>query len=102
MQYRIEIRPEAHEDLKSIEDWSLLNFGWETALKTLDGLFRGMSRLKEFPDSGSLTPDKMLNEAGYRMVIVGRHVIIYKVIGETVFVYRVLDTRRQYTRLFYE
>ena len=42
MQYQIELRPEAEEDLNSIYDWSLLNFGQETADKTIGMILRGI------------------------------------------------------------
>ena len=41
-----------------------------------------------------------LNQQGYRMVICGKHVIIYRKIDRDVFVYHIADTRTEYTRLF--
>lgn len=102
MQYQIELRPEAEEDLNSIYDWSLLNFGQETADKTIGMILRGIRQLESFPYTGSLTPDDYLNQEGYRMLIVGRYAIIYKILSKIIPIYRVVDTRRQYTRLFYE
>lgn len=101
MQYQIKILPEAWEDLKTIEDWYLLNFGVETALKVTDSILNAIRRLEDYPDSGSRTPDEWLNNLGYRMVIVEHHVAIYKMIGQSVFVYHIADTRTAYNRLFY-
>ena len=56
--------------------------------------------LEEFPDSGSRTPDEWLNEQGYRMVISGKHVSIYRVIKNTVYIYHIEDTKTEYTKLF--
>ena len=67
--YRVEILPTAWEDLKRIEDYYLLQFGVESAMKVTDQILNSIERLEKFPDSGSLTPDKWLNEQGYRMVI---------------------------------
>ena len=36
MVYKVEILPTAWEDLKRIEDWYLIRFGVETALKVSD------------------------------------------------------------------
>ena len=102
MQYQINLRPEAEDDLNSIYDWSVLNFGKETADKTMNMLLRRIRRLESFPYSGSTTQDDYLNKEGYRMIIAGRYAAFYKVIENTVVVYRVVDTRRQYTLLFYE
>lgn len=101
MAYRIEILPTAWEDLKSIEDWYLVQFGVETALKVSDHILDAIERLAEFPDSGSMTPDSWLNNRGYRMVICKKHVAIYRVIRDTVYIYHIADTQTEYTKLFY-
>lgn len=100
MAYKVEILPTAWEDLKSIEDWYLVQFGVETALKVSDHILDAMERLEQFPDSGSLAPDPWLNEMGYRMVICEKHVAIFRRIGEVVYVYHIADTRTEYTKLF--
>ena len=100
MAYKVEILPTAWEDLKLIEDWYLIQFGVETALKVSDHLLDAIERLEQFPDSGSLTPDPWLNEMGYRMVICEKHVAIFRRIGEVDYVYHIVDTRTEYTKLF--
>ena len=100
MSCRIEILPTAWEDLKQIEDYYLLTFGADTALKVSGRLLDAMERLEDFPDSGSLTPDKWLNQQGYRMLICRKHVIIYRRFGDTIYVYHIADTQTEYTKLF--
>lgn len=100
MTYKVEILPTAWEDLKCIEDWYLLQFGVETALKVSDHILDAIERLENFPDSGSLTPDEWLNQQGYRMVICKKHVIIYRQIKKTVYIYHIADTKTEYTKLF--
>ena len=101
MPYRVEILPTAWEDLKQIEDYYLIQFDVDTALKVSDNILNAVERLELFPESGSLTPDKWLNEMGYRMIICEKHVAIYKKIGEVVYVYHIADTQTEYTKLFY-
>ena len=101
MPYRVEILPTAWEDLKQIEDYYLIQFDVDTALKVSDNILNAVERLELFPESGSLTPDNWLNEMGYRMVICEKHVAIYKKIGEVVYVYHIADTQTDYTKLFY-
>ena len=101
MSYKVEILPTAWEDLKSIEDWYLVQFGVETALKVSDNILDTIERLEHYPDSGSLTPDKWLIGQGYRMVICEKHVAIYRRIGEIVYIYHIADTQTEYTKLFY-
>ena len=93
-QYKVEILPTAWEDLKKIEDYYLLQFGVESSMKVTEQI------LESFPDSGSLTPDRWLNEQGYRMVISKRYVSIYRPIGKVVYVYHITDTQTEYTKLF--
>lgn len=98
--YRVEILPTAWEDLKRIEDYYLIQFDVESAMKVTDQILNSIERLEKFPDSGSLTPDKWLNEQGYRMVIWQRFVSIYRQIKDTVYVYHIADTQTEYTKLF--
>lgn len=101
MMCKVEILPTAWEDLKTIEDWYLIQFDAETALKVSENILDTIERLERFPDSGSLTPDVWLNEMGYRMVICEKHVAIHRIIDEIVYVYHIADTRTEYTKLFY-
>lgn len=102
MSYKVELLPTAWDDLKQIEDYYLIQFSAETALKVSDSILTTIERLELFPESGSLTPDSWLNEMGYRMVICEKHIAIYKKIGEMVFVYHIADTQTEYTKLFYK
>ena len=99
-QYKVEILSTAWEDLKRIEDYYLLRFGVQSAMKVTERILTALERLERFPDSGSLTPDKWLNEQGYRMVISERYVSIYRRVEGTVYVYHIADTQTEYTKLF--
>ena len=101
MKYRVEILPSAWEDLKKIEDYYVIQFDEETAVKVSDHILDVIERMDAVPGSGSLTPDEWLNEQGYRMVICKKHVAIYRMIQDTVFVYHIADTQTEYTKLFY-
>ena len=87
--------------MKRIEDWYLIQFGVETALKVSNQILDTIERLERFPDSGSLMPDEWLNRQGYRMVICKRHVAIYRQIENKVYVYHIADTQTEYTKIFY-
>lgn len=101
MKYNVEILPSAWEDLKAIEDYYLLQFNAQIALKVSDSILDTIERLKDFPDSGSRTPDDWLNEQGYRMVVCKKHVVIYRIIDMSVYIYHIADTQTEYTKLFY-
>jgi toxin ParE1/3/4 len=101
MKCKVEILPTAWEDLKHIEDWYLLKFGVETALKVSNHILDFIERLEDYPDSGSLTPDEWLNKQDYRMVICEKQVAIYKHIDNVIYVYHIADTKTDYSKLFY-
>lgn len=99
MAYKVEMLPTAWEDLKRIEDWYLVQFSVETALKVSDHILDAIERLETFPDSGSLLPDEWLNKQGYRMVICENHVVIYRRIDKVVYIYNIADTQNRYNKL---
>lgn len=101
MKYKVQILPTAWEDLKRIEDWHTVQFGVETALKVSEHILDTIERLETFPDSGSLLPDEWLNQQGYRMIICEKQVAIYKLVGKAVYIYHIVDTKTEYTKLFY-
>ena len=101
MKCRVEILPTAWEDLKRIEDYYLLQFDAETAIKVGDHILACVERLEDFQESGSLTPDAWLNRQGYRMVICKKHIAIYRMIGDRIYIYHSADTQTEYTKLFY-
>lgn len=70
-------------------------------MKVSDHILDAIERLEMFPDSGSLLPDGWLNKQGYRMVICEKQVAIYRLIGQTVYIYHIADTKTEYTKLFY-
>jgi len=67
----------------------------------LDKIEESINRLKEFPNSGSIPRYSILKKQGYRVVIVEKHLIFYKVSEEnkTVIVYAIVDGRREYQNL---
>ena len=101
MAYSVKILPTAWEDLKKIEDWHLVQFGADTALKVSTRILDVVKRLEQYPDSGSQTPDQWLNEQGYRMIICDKHIAVYKQIDTTIFIHHIADTQTEYTKLFY-
>lgn len=73
----------------------------DTALKYLDKIEESINRLKEFSNSGSIPRYSILKKQGYRVIIVEKHLIFYKVSKEnkTVIVYAIVDGRREYQNL---
>lgn len=99
--YNVNILPSAWENLKSIEDYYAIQFDADTAIKVVNNILDVIEHLEVFPDSGSLTPDSWFNEQVYRMVICKKHVAIYRIIGEQIYIYHIAETQTEYHKLFY-
>lgn len=95
---KVEILPRAWEDLISIEDFYYLQFGVESAKKLTDFI---LNSIENFPDIDVLTPDKRLNELGYRMYVISQiYVAIIKRVDNIIYIYRIINTKRDYSKLF--
>ena len=73
----------------------------DTALGYLDKIEKAINRLQEFSNSGSIPRYSILRKQGYRVVIVGNHLIFYKVDDQEkeVVIYAIVDGRREYKNL---
>ena len=73
----------------------------DVALRYLDKIETAISRLQEFPKSGSVPRYSILKKQGYRIVIIEKHLVFYKINeeGKTVIIYAIVDGRREYKNL---
>jgi toxin ParE1/3/4 len=102
MKYEIAILPTAWEDLKTIEDYYLLQFDLQTSKKVVNHILDTVDKLEEFPHLGSELPDKWLNDQGYKMLVIHKRCIaIYRLIKNTIYIYHFASTRTEYRKLFY-
>ena len=97
--YRLEILTPAWQDIDRISDLHLLLVGPQSAQKITDKLLDTIALLASQPYMGALHPDSFLAQREYRKIICGNYVCVYKVIGTTVYVYRVGGARTHYPKL---
>ena len=73
----------------------------DVALKYLDKLQEAINQLEEFPNSGSIPRYSILKKQGYRVLIVGNHLVFYKVDekNKLIVIYAIVDGRREYRNL---
>ena len=100
--YKIEYLPASIEDLKKIQDWYTVEFSPNTALKVTDNILNSIDRLSLFPDSGSIPPDEILAKLGYKILVIKKHIAIYKKIEKSVFIYHIANAKMEYGRLFHD
>jgi Plasmid stabilization system protein len=102
MKYKILRTDKAEEQLREIifyiaDDSGDINI----ALGYLDKIETAIYRLQEFPESGSVPRYSILKKQGYRVVIVERHLVFYKIneADKLIIIYAIVDGRREYRNL---
>ena len=102
MKYKIIRTDKADEQLREIIFYIADDSGSiDIALNYLDKIEAAISRLEEFPMSGSTQRYSILRKQGYRVLIVERHMVFYKVNKDekVVTIYAIVDGRREYKNL---
>lgn len=102
MKYKIVRTDKAEEQLRDLIFYIAHDSGnVDIALGYLDKIETAINRLQEFPESGSIPRYSILKKQGYRVVIVERHLVFYKINEEAkiVVIYAIVDGRREYCNL---
>lgn len=102
MKYKIVRTDKADEQLRKIIFYIADDSGSvDIALNYLDKIEAAVRRLEEFPMSGSIPRYSILRKQGYRVLIVERHLVFYKVneSEKIVTIYAIVDGRREYKNL---
>ena len=102
MQYKLIRTDKAEEQLCKIIFYIADDSGdVDIALNYLEKIETAINRLSNFPLSGSIPRYSILRKQGYRVPIVERHLIFYKVNEEEkeVIIYAVVDGKREYRNL---
>ncbi|EOS68465.1 hypothetical protein C818_03815 [Lachnospiraceae bacterium MD308] len=102
MKYKIVRTDKADEQLREITFYIAEDSGSiDIALNYLDKIEAAINDLEDFSMSGSIPRYSILRKQGYRVLIVERHLIFYKVDDNkrTVIIYAIVDGRREYRNL---
>ena len=73
----------------------------DVALGYLDKVETAINRLRDFPELGSIPRYSIIKKQGYRVLIVERHLVFYKISekDKLVIIYAIVDGRREYRNL---
>ena len=82
-------------DLDQIIEY-LLRDNPASALKILDEIDEGISKLSQFPEIGRLPKDDKLKAFGYRVLIVASYLVFYIIKEDIVEIHRILHGSRDY------
>lgn len=102
MKYKILRTDKAEDRLRKIIFYIADDSGdVDIALGYLDKIETAINRLQEFLESGSIPRYTILKKQGYRVVIIERHLVFYKINEEDklVIIYAIVDGRREYRNL---
>lgn len=101
MSYRILRTDKASDQLFDVIQYIAADAGANIALQYLDKLEAAVMNLADFPYSGTVPRYSILKKQGYRVLIVERHLVFYKVDEEkqTVMIHAVVDGRQEYRNL---
>ncbi|MBQ6342546.1 MAG: type II toxin-antitoxin system RelE/ParE family toxin [Anaerolineaceae bacterium] len=90
----------AAEDIEEIVKYHLNEAGVESAQKIYNRIKTEINKLPDFPLLGQIHPDPLLASQNYRkLVITSTYVAVYKVIDNTVYIYRIVSGKTDYPKL---
>ncbi len=90
----------AQRELEEITQLHLNLAEPDSARKITDLIFDTLSRPEIFPLSGHILQDRDWRNSGYRFVIAGKYICVYRLIEETVFVYHIAHGAGNYPTIF--
>ena len=102
MKYNIVRTDKADEQLREIIFYIADDSGSiDIALNYLDKIEKAIGQLEDFPMSRSIPRYSILRKQGYRVLIIERHLVFYKINEDKkeVIIYAIVDGRREYRNL---
>ena len=90
----------AQRELEELAQLHMNLVGPNSARNITNLILDTLARLETFPLSGHIPRDKDLRNGGYRYVIAGKYICVYRVIVETVYVYHIAHGASNYPTLF--
>lgn len=99
MAYTLRINSKAHQDIQAIYNY-ILKDGESIAKEQAELIYKGIEKLADFPFIGGELSKKLNIKTDYRYLVVNApYLAFYKIMHDTIDVYRILDGRRDYIRL---
>src|SRR5690625_2609691 len=96
--YNVELILAAYDDLDHIFDYILLD-SHHAAGEVLTRIFTSLRYLEKFPFADTMLIESTLRHYELRMIISDPYIAFYRVIENTVFVYRILHGARDFIQI---
>lgn len=85
----------ASEDFQEIVKYHITEAGVQSARKIYATMRGAIAKLQDFPLMGQTHPDPLLAAEGFRKLVLNKtYVAIYKVAGNTVYIYRIVNGKQ--------
>ncbi len=97
-EYKVIIYPAAKQDLLSVIDY-LNTLSPQAALRYYDLLTGEIANLSTMPERCPRARDLALSAHGYRVLVVEKYLVFYKVVDDTVQIHRIIYGKRNYKAL---
>ena len=103
MKNKIFYSPEALNDLDEIQEYIELELcNLQAALNVISNILDVIEKLKDFPEMGALLFDIIDIELNYRFVLSGNYMIFYRHENNSIYIDRILYSRRDYMRILFD
>lgn len=90
----------AVSDFEEIVKYHITQVGVPYAKKIYNTMESGINKLSDFSLLGQTHPDPLLAAQGFRkLVLTDTYVAVYKIIDNTVYIYRIVNGKTNYPRL---
>lgn len=99
-EYEVELLAPAWRELEEIADMHLALVGAKSAQKITDRILEDIDRLSLSPHLGKVCEEQMLAAKNYRRLVSGKYLCFYRIIGKKVYVYHIVNGKRDYPKLF--
>lgn len=99
-EYNVEILAPAWNEIEEIADMHLSLVGPISAQRITDKILDDIEMLKTSPYRGRACDEAILAAEHYRKLVIGNYLCFYRVIGDTVYIYHIINGKRNYPKLF--
>lgn len=97
---KLQYLPPASQDFEEIVKYHIIQVSVTSARNIYHLMETTINRLADYPLLGQIHPDPVLAAQGYRKLVLNRtYVAVYKIIGDTVYIYRIVNGTMDYPKL---
>jgi len=93
---RIKWLYEARAEFRELITYYRVNSGPAYARQFSEKILGGVRQLERFPELGVQKETRLLGKYGFRALFISQYVCVYRIDGDTVYVYHLADARTNY------